>query len=75
MERALLNGNCGVALLGEDIQSGEAEFVEIRLSRRDGPDEKRIACTRAYRKLKDRLPDRVFSYVMQAPGSGEWWRQ
>lgn len=31
MKRALIgvDGNCGFALLGVDIQSGEAEFVEI----------------------------------------------
>ena len=33
IERAELgvDGNCGFALLGEDLQSGEAEFVEIAL--------------------------------------------
>ena len=33
MERAEIgiDGNCGFALLGEDLQVGEAEFVEIKL--------------------------------------------
>lgn len=48
-----IDGNCGFALLGPDIQSGEAEFVEIEepvtlageLS----------ACKKALRQLRDRL--------------------
>ena len=38
MERAILSvdGNCGYALLGEDLQVGEAEFVEVS-PRKDEP--------------------------------------
>lgn len=34
MDRAILSvdGNCGCALLGENLQEGEAEFVEIKCS-------------------------------------------
>ena len=56
--RAMLgvDGNCGFALLGEDIQSGEAEFVEIE---DDGDNlasyNERLAAHRAFRRLKERL--------------------
>lgn len=66
MERAELgvDGNAGFALLGEDLQSGEAEFVEFD-NDLQGPERARagrIAATKAYRLLKARLPDRTFSY-------------
>lgn len=78
MERAelFLDGNAACALLGEDLQSGEAEFVEINEVRTElrkrHPDIyeseiERAAMFRAYRKLKDRLPNREFSYVLQSP--------
>lgn len=61
LERAELgvDGNCGFALLGEDLQVGEAEFVVI-----DSGDPKWTAnweaaagraSTKAYRTLRDRL--------------------
>jgi hypothetical protein len=70
-----VDGNCGFALLGEDLQSGEAEFVEIALPVEASKDPNRhhhsewcdAACraaTAAYRKLKARLPDREFSYYI-----------
>ena len=68
MKRALLgiDGNCGFALLGDDIQSGEAEFVEIIPVDPYGDElPSAAACraaTKAYRRLMDRLPDEVFSY-------------
>ncbi len=76
MERALLfvDGNAGCALLGEDLQSGEVEFVKIdhEATRGTGKYPAKIACTRAYRRLKARLPNREFSYVWQSPSGGHW---
>ncbi len=76
-ERAELgvDGNAGFALLGENIQEGEAEFVEIALPLSDSKDPMRYhnsewcmaakrAATKAYRALKARLPDRKFSYFL-----------
>jgi len=31
-----VDGNCGFALLGDDLQSGEAEFVEIDYNHKEG---------------------------------------
>ena len=77
MERAELgvDGNCGFALLGEDLQSGEAEFVEIALPLDASKNPNRYhnsewcraaeqAASAAYRALKARLPDREFSYYI-----------
>lgn len=77
IERAELgvDGNCGFALLGENLQEGEAEFVEIALPIEASKDPNRYfhsewtreakrAATAAYRKLKARLPDRQFSYYL-----------
>lgn len=77
MERAELgiDGNAGFALLGEDLQAGEAEFVEIALPLEASKDPNRyynsewvraakIAAAKAYRALKARLPDHVFSYYI-----------
>ncbi len=77
MDRAEIgiDGNCGFALLGEDLQVGEAEFVEIKLPPGSSKDPNRyhksewvtaakIAATAAYRALKARLPDHKFSYYL-----------
>ena len=77
MERAELgvDGNAGFALLGTDLQVGEAEFVEIALPVEASLDPNRyhnsewvraakIAVTAAYRALKARLPNREFSYYL-----------
>lgn len=77
MERAELgiDGNAGFALLGENIQEGEVEFVEIALPPEASKDPNRyhnsewvraakIAVTKAHRVLKARLPDRQFSYYL-----------
>ena len=77
MERAELgvDGNCGFALLGEDLQVGEAEFVEIDLPPGASKDPNRYyksewvsaakrAIWKAHRALKARLPDRQFSYYL-----------
>ncbi|MQB00217.1 MAG: hypothetical protein GEU78_07985 [Actinobacteria bacterium] len=77
MDRAELgvDGNAGFALLGEDFQVGEVEFVEIALPLSDSHNPNRYhnsewcaaakrAAAAAYRKLKGRLPDREFSYYI-----------
>ncbi len=62
LERAELgiDGNCGFALLGENIQEGEAEFVEI------GPANdlyaRLLAPKQALKKLKLRLNKPELSY-------------
>ncbi len=76
-ERAELgvDGNAGFALLGPDLQAGEAEFVETALPLEASKDPYRYrhsewcdaakrAATAAYRKLKARLPDKTFSYCL-----------
>lgn len=75
MDRAELgvDGNCGFALLGDNLQSGEAEFVEIALPPERSRDPNRyqssewcaaagLAATKAYRRLKERLEGQPFSY-------------
>lgn len=48
-----IDGNCGFALLGENLQEGEAEFAEIQRGRE--PDNQLAACKEALRKLRERL--------------------
>ena len=69
IERAELgmDGNCGFALLGENLQEGEAEFEEVRGTELH-PDPtsagaKRQAINRAYTRLKTRL-GRPISYFI-----------
>lgn len=69
MERAELgmDGNCGFALLGENLQEGEAEFEEVRATE-ENPDPRSIgaqrqAIHRAYMRLKARI-DRPISYFI-----------
>jgi hypothetical protein len=54
-----IDGNCGFALLGPDIQEGEAEFVEIAPTREAAYHaplgDKLTACKSALQKLRDRL--------------------
>ena len=77
IERAELgvDGNCGFALLGENLQTGECEFVEIALPPEASKDKNRYhhtewcnaaktASNLAYIGLKLRLKDRVFSYYL-----------
>lgn len=69
IERAELgmDGNCGFALLGENLQEGEAEFDEVRgTSLHPDPTSdgaKRQAINRAYTRLKARL-GRPISYFI-----------
>ena len=60
-----IDGNCGFALLGVNIQEGEAEFVEIPTATKDhdssfvrpkGDDAAKLwACKEALRRLSTRL--------------------
>lgn len=74
MKRAILSvdGNAGCALLGENLQEGEAEFVVIN-RRSDEPlhlAEIR-ACFSAYNNLRARLklPDLSYAWFPRKPGS------
>lgn len=70
MQRAVLgiDGNCGFALVGENIQEGEAEFEEIRSTEPEWTSayqrEAKLAINRAYRRLKERLGLEHLSYVI-----------
>lgn len=77
MERAELgvDGNAGFVLLGDDLQSGEAEFVVIDMPSEASKDPNRYhksewldaakrASSAAYRTVKQRLADRKFSYYL-----------
>jgi len=66
MERAVIgiDGNCGFTLLGENLQEGEAEFVEV-----PGPDGERSkaqreswAAAQSFRNLKKRLGVEALPY-------------
>jgi hypothetical protein len=48
-----IDGNAGFALLGPDLQEGEADFVVI--NKDDGPRAAEIACNKAYAALGKRL--------------------
>lgn len=60
-----IDGNCGFALIGVNIQEGEAEFVEIPTAKADpdssfmrpkGEDAAKLwACKEALRRLRTRL--------------------
>lgn len=64
MERAELgiDGNCGFALLGPNLQEGEAEFVEIESTHESSYVNEQIAAKRAFHKLQARLGRADFSY-------------
>jgi len=67
MQRAHLgvDGNCGFALVGADLQVGEAEFEEfvgdVRTS--EGARQAKLAINRAYQRLKARLPHPISYYI------------
>jgi hypothetical protein len=62
-----IDGNCGFALLGENLQEGEAEFVEIEEPRTS--DNERQAAGIAFRKLQVRLnrPDLSYYFGISHP--------
>jgi hypothetical protein len=73
-----IDGNCGFALLGGDLQEGESEFIEIPITEPDNSthherytrertqqmelSEKLWACKEAFNRLKDRLNLPEMSY-------------
>jgi len=67
-----IDGNCGFALIGPNIQEGEAEFVEIPTATADpensfvrpkGEDAAKLwACKEALRRLRTRLNAPNMSY-------------
>ncbi len=66
IERAIIgiDGNCGFALLGEHLQEGEAEFVEVVKVVDENIYKAQIrAATRALRALEDRL-GRKLTYAL-----------
>lgn len=69
IERAELgiDGNCGFALLGRDLQEGEAEFEEIRGSNPDwsaeGIRQAKLAINRAHQRLKARIGRPISYYI------------
>jgi hypothetical protein len=68
-DRAILSidGNCGCALLGTNLQEGEAEFVEIECSEPKWTvaweEAATKACLIALRRLRARFPERHISYA------------
>jgi hypothetical protein len=70
MDRAELgvDGNCGFALLGANIQEGEAEFEPIKDFGQHWHAEQhrqaKLAINRAFRRLKERLGRNDLSYFL-----------
>jgi hypothetical protein len=66
IERAELgiDGNCGFALLGEDLQAGEAEFVEVIPTKAGLYWDQRGAAHEALRRLRVRLNKPDLSYFL-----------
>lgn len=54
-----IDGDCGFALLGDDLQSGIAEFVKIETAAPKGTSEYESAAKRAITKAFINLRDRV----------------
>lgn len=73
MERAILSvdGNAGCALLGEDLQVGEAEFVEVAQRPGEQLYEAEVrACWAAFQKLRMRLgKEMTYAWYPRRPGS------
>jgi hypothetical protein len=67
IERAELgiDGNCGFALIGENLQEGEAEFEEFAGDPKtsEGMRQAKLAINRAYQRLKGRI-GRPISYYL-----------
>ena len=63
-----IDGNCGFALLGPNIQEGEVEFIEFANTAKDALvaplDAKLVACKLALKKLKERLDLPELSYYL-----------
>jgi ribonuclease HI len=74
MDRAILSvdGNAGCALLGENLQDGEAEFVVVAARHGEPRHEAEVrACWAAFKALKARLnrPDISYAWYPRRPGS------
>jgi hypothetical protein len=73
MERALLfmDGNCGCALLGRDLQEGEAEFVKIEQRPNEPLHEAEVRCCwQAFKNLKARLGrELTYAWDPRKPGA------
>ncbi len=68
-----IDGNCGFALSGDDIQSGEAEFVEITYeSSADRLTAELVAMKTALKQLKCRLgePNLRWYHGLSSPYGG-----
>lgn len=65
-----IDGNCGFALLGVDLQEGEAEFSEVREP--GGVDSQLSASKRALCQLRERLgmPDLGYYFGPSHPFGG-----
>lgn len=70
MERAILgvDGNCGFARLGPNLQDGEAEFEPIKDFGKEWHAEQhrqaKIAINKALQRLRERLYPQRFSYAL-----------
>lgn len=67
-----IDGNAGFALLGDDLQSGEAEFVTVQRRADETQHEAEVrAAFEAFEKLKARLriPDLSYAWWPRRPGS------
>lgn len=64
-----IDGNCGFALLGPNIQAGEVEFVEIPTCFEDQLSNQLAACQKAMKQLRSRLnmPDLSFFFGKSHP--------
>ena len=73
IDRAVLSvdGNCGCALLGEDLQVGEAEFVEVEKRPDEHLSEAEVrACFQALKNLRARLGKEIsYAWYPRRPGS------
>lgn len=74
MERALLSvdGNAGCALLGANLQEGEAEFVTVECRDDEHISQAEVrACYQALKALRNRLgkPDLSYAWHIRKPGS------
>jgi hypothetical protein len=63
-----IDGNCGYALLGPNIQAGEAEFVEIKHHEDPAINPERHAWGHALHKLRKRLELPNLSYFIGPAG-------
>jgi len=73
MERAILSvdGNAGCALLGENLQEGEAEFVVVAQRPGEHLYEAEVrACWAAFKNLRTRLGKEMsYAWYPRRPGS------